>query len=147
MYKPCSLGWVLMTDMATILDSITVEGNNSNNNNSYLFNARFPRGLSGKDSSCQCRRQRRLGFDPWVWKIHWRRKWKLNPVYLLGKSQDRGDWWAIVHRVAKSRIQLGDWTGSYSVPGPGLRAKITTTAGVSSTVTLVFLIRVLRPRG
>ena len=63
-----------MTEMATILDSITVEGNNSNNNSNYLFNARFPGGLSGKESSCQCRRHRRLGFDPWVWKIHWRRK-------------------------------------------------------------------------
>ena len=30
--------------------------------------------LSGKEFMCQCRRQ---GFDPWVRKIPWRRKWEL----------------------------------------------------------------------
>ena len=29
--------------------------------------------LSGKDSACQCRR---CGFNPWVRKIPWRRKWQ-----------------------------------------------------------------------
>jgi len=28
----------------------------------------------------------RLGFDSWVWKIPWGRKWQLTPVFLLGKS-------------------------------------------------------------
>ena len=28
----------------------------------------------------------RHGFDPWVGKIPWRRKWQLNPVFLPGKS-------------------------------------------------------------
>ena len=35
----------------------------------------FPRWLTGKESACQCRRHRRLGFDPWVRKIPWSRKW------------------------------------------------------------------------
>ena len=30
---------------------------------------RLPRWLSGKESTCQCRRHRRQGFDPWVGKI------------------------------------------------------------------------------
>ena len=34
----------------------------------------LPRWLSGKESTCQCRRHRRHGFHPWVWKISWRRK-------------------------------------------------------------------------
>ena len=42
--------------------------------------------LSGKESACQCRRQRD-GFDPWVGKIPWRRKWQPTPVFLLGKSK------------------------------------------------------------
>ena len=42
--------------------------------------------LSGKASVCQCRRHRRHGFDPWVWKIPLRRKWQLTPVFLPGKS-------------------------------------------------------------
>ena len=39
----------------------------------------------GKELTCQCRRRRRPGFDPWVWKIPWRRKWQPIPVFLLGK--------------------------------------------------------------
>ena len=30
--------------------------------------------------------------DPWVRKIHWRRKWQPTPVLLPGKSHDRGAW-------------------------------------------------------
>ena len=30
----------------------------------------------------QCRR---CGFDPWIRKIPWRRKWQPNPVFLLGR--------------------------------------------------------------
>ena len=33
--------------------------------------------------ACQCRR---CGFDPWVRKIPWRKKWQLDPVFLPGKS-------------------------------------------------------------
>ena len=35
---------------------------------------------------CQFRRHRRYGFDPWVGKIPWRRKWQPSPVFLPGKS-------------------------------------------------------------
>ena len=43
----------------------------------------FPRWLSGKESTYQCRRCK---FDPWVRKIPWRRKWQPTPVFLPGKS-------------------------------------------------------------
>ena len=36
-----------------------------------------------KAPTCQCRRR---GFDPWVGKIPWRRKWQSTPVLLPGKS-------------------------------------------------------------
>ena len=39
--------------------------------------------LSGKESSCQCRRHR---FNPWVGKIPWRKKWHPTPIFLPGKS-------------------------------------------------------------
>ena len=42
--------------------------------------------LSGKESACQCRRHRRLGLDPWVGKIPWKKKWQPTPVFLPGKS-------------------------------------------------------------
>ena len=38
--------------------------------------------LSNKESACQCRR---FGFDPWVGKISWRRKWQPTWVFLPGK--------------------------------------------------------------
>ena len=31
----------------------------------------------------------RPGFDPWVWKIPWRRKWQPTPVFLPEESQGR----------------------------------------------------------
>ena len=46
----------------------------------------LPRLLSGKESTCQCRRHKRRGFDPWVGKILWRRTWQPTPVFLAGES-------------------------------------------------------------
>ena len=40
---------------------------------------------SGKDSSSHCRRYKRQGFDPWLGKIPWRRKWQPIPVFFTGK--------------------------------------------------------------
>ena len=33
-----------------------------------------------------CRRHRRCGFDPWVGRVPWRRKWQPTPVFLPGES-------------------------------------------------------------
>ena len=44
----------------------------------------------------QCRRH---GFDPWIRKIPWRRKWQPNPVVFLENPMDREAWQATVHRV------------------------------------------------
>ena len=43
----------------------------------------LPWWLSGKESTCQCRKHR---FNPWVRKISWRGKWQPTPVFLPGKS-------------------------------------------------------------
>ena len=45
----------------------------------------LPRWLTGKESACQYRRCRGHGFDPWVGKIPWRRKWQPTPVFSPGK--------------------------------------------------------------
>ena len=42
----------------------------------------FPGGASGKEPACQCRR---WGFDPWVRKVPWKRKWQPILVFLSGK--------------------------------------------------------------
>ena len=74
--------------------------------NVYLNNiptlCRLPRCASGKEPTCQCRRQKRCRFDPWVGKIPWRRTLQPTPVFLPGESHGRGAWKATVHRVAKS---------------------------------------------
>ena len=59
-----------------------------------LFNMlpRFVIGTSGKEPTCQCRRCKRHGFDPWVGKIPWRRAWQSIPVFLPGESHGRGAW-------------------------------------------------------
>ena len=42
---------------------------------------------SGKEPACQCRGHKRLGFNSWVEKIPWRRKWQPTPVFLPRESQ------------------------------------------------------------
>ena len=40
------------------------------------------RWLTGKEFACQCRRQ---GFNPWIRKMPWRKKWQSTPVFLPEK--------------------------------------------------------------
>ena len=42
----------------------------------------FPGGSDGQESACQCRRP---GFEPWIRKIPWRRKWQSTLVFLPGE--------------------------------------------------------------
>ena len=49
----------------------------------------FPSWLSGKESTCQCRRH---GFNPWVRKIPWRKKQQPTPVTLPGNSHGERSW-------------------------------------------------------
>ena len=51
-----------------------------------MFLLSFSSSPSGKQPVCQCRRQKRHRFNPWVWKMPWRRKWQPTPVFLPGES-------------------------------------------------------------
>ena len=44
---------------------------------------------SGRESSRQCRRCRKSGFNPWVGKILWRRNWQPTPVILPVKCHEQ----------------------------------------------------------
>ena len=44
-----------------------------------------PGGASSKETPCQCRRFKRLGFNPWVRKIPRRKEWLPTPVFLPGE--------------------------------------------------------------
>ena len=50
----------------------------------------FPGGAGGKEPTCQWRRCKRPGFNPWVGKIPWRRAWQPTPGFLLGESHGQG---------------------------------------------------------
>ena len=56
--------------------------------------------FSGKESTCQYRRR---GFDLWLGKISWRRKWQSTPVFLPENLKDRGAWRTTVPRVTESQ--------------------------------------------
>jgi hypothetical protein len=59
----------------------------------------FTGGSDGKRICLQCRRS---GFDPWIRKISWRRKWLPTPVFLPGEfhgQRSLGE--AIVYGVTK----------------------------------------------
>ena len=70
------------------------------------FDYMLPRWLSGKESSCQCRRH---GFDLWVGKIPWRRKCNPLQYSCLENPMDTGAWQVIVRGVTKSWTQLSNW--------------------------------------
>ena len=45
----------------------------------------FPGCASGKEFTASAGDTGDMGFDPWVRKIHWRRKWQPTPVFLVWK--------------------------------------------------------------
>ena len=62
----------------------------------------FPRGTSAEEPSCHCRRRKRHGFDPWVRKIPWRRKWQPTPLFLPGESHAQRSLAGYIHGVTES---------------------------------------------
>ena len=56
----------------------------------HMFFLCLPRWLRDKESACQSKKHKKCGFDPWVRKIPWHRKWQPTPVSCLENSMDRG---------------------------------------------------------
>ena len=75
----------------------------------YIYTWGLPGGASGKESTCQFRRNR---FDFWVREIPWRKTWKPTPVFCLKNPIDRGVWQAtingVINGVTKSQTQLSN---------------------------------------
>ena len=67
------------------------------------------------ESACQCSRCKRHGFNHWVRKIPWRRKWQPAPYSCLENSMDRGAWQATVLGVVKSCTQLNTHTHTHTL--------------------------------
>jgi len=69
----------------------------------------LPRWHSGKESTCQFRRHKRHGLDPWVEKIPQSWKSQPAPVFLPGKfhgQRSLGDYNAWGHKVSDMTEQL-----------------------------------------
>ena len=62
-----------------------------------------------------CLQCRRHGFDLWVRKIPWKRKWNPLQYSCLENSMDRGAWWVTAHGVAK-RLETTEWLNNNIMP-------------------------------
>ena len=73
----------------------------------------FPGGTVVNKSTCQCRRCKKCGFDPWDGERNG------NPLQYscLENPRDRGAWWAAVYGVAQSRTRLKQLSSSSSSKG------------------------------
>ena len=66
----------------------------------------FPGGSVVKSPPASARRHKRSGFNPWVGRIPWRRRWQPLQYPCLENAMDRGTWGAMAHRVVKSQTRL-----------------------------------------
>ena len=72
----------------------------------------FPGWLSGRESTCQCRRH---GLDPWVERSPGEGNDNSLQYSCLENSMDGRVWWATVHGVTKTRTQLSKFTFFLSI--------------------------------
>ena len=63
----------------------------------------FPGGSRRKETTCQCRRCKRRGFDPGLERFPGESHGNPLQYSCLENSMDRGAWWATVHRVTQSQ--------------------------------------------
>ena len=85
----------------------------------------FLDGSVGKEFACDAGDTH--GFDPWVGKIPWRRKWQLTPVFFPGKShwQRRLAGYSPWGRAAKSQTCLNTWHMPHDMSqNPGGRTSV-----------------------
>ena len=75
--------WLILVKFLYFSESLFPHLQNDDNNSNSSHRVELPRWLSGKESTCQYRRR---GFDLWLGKISWRRKWQSTPVFLPDKS-------------------------------------------------------------
>ena len=83
--------------------------------------------LRDKESACQCRSCRRLGFNPWVRKSPRRRKWQSTQILLPGKSHGQRSLVGYSPWGRKSETQLSTHIKLWPVVGEirkGLKVKL-----------------------
>ena len=73
----------------------------------------FPGGTSGKESTRQCGKCERCGFNPWSERSPGGGHGNPLQYSYLENPTDRGTWWATVHGVSKSRTWMR-WLSRHS---------------------------------
>ena len=70
---------------------------------------------SGEESACQYRRCQKHGFDPWVGKIPWDRKWRPPPVFIFAWEISWAEDFKGLQSLGlqKSQTQLSHWAHSW----------------------------------
>ena len=76
----------------------------------------LPWWLCGKEPAPQRRRQKRRGFDLWVGKIPWRRKWQPTPVFLPGESHEHRNISCHINKQEMSEDGGGVGRGEHFLP-------------------------------
>ena len=76
----------------------------------FLLLEGFPDGTVVK---CQGRRHKIHGFDPWVRKIPWSRKWQPTPVFLPGRFNGQRSLADYHPWVTNSQTQMSDWVHTH----------------------------------
>ena len=71
-------------------------------------------GASVKECAYPCRRLKRHGFDPWVRKIPWDRKWYPTSEFLPGKFDRQRSMGATVHGATRNWTLLSDWSNTHT---------------------------------
>ena len=80
---------------------VTVHGVAESDTVERLSHSHIPGSSSSKEPICQCRRHKKLEFNPWVRNIPWKRKWQPTPIYLPGKSHGQ-----------RRLVDYSQWAGS-----------------------------------
>ena len=98
------------------------------------FRLNFPQKIpsaSGKESTCQFRSHERHGFDPWVRKILWSRKWQPTLVFLPRKFHGQRTLSGYSQSMGLQRSQT--WLSTHTLP-------VNTSALCPSYSSITFLI-------
>jgi len=77
--------------------------------NSLVYIGLMQGGTNDKELAYPCRRHKRCGFDPWVEKIPWRRKWQPTPVSLPGESHGQRSLEGYSQSIVSQRVR-NDWS-------------------------------------
>ena len=105
---------------------------------SIWWSVSYSRWLSGKESTCQCRRCRRHWFDPWVRKIPWSRKWQPTPVFLAGEFQGQRSLVGYSPEGLKESTRLSSWAHTHQQQSKGVNSGRVQHSGQGRAVTCTF---------